>query len=79
MSLSDLSDSENDGEASDSEDDQNDHIPSSFPPLPMYWGKTLINEERDFVLPWSLVKDVEGGVLDRKRTPSRYKQTRQSE
>jgi hypothetical protein len=78
VSLSELSDSENDDKASDSDDDQNNHIPTSFPPLPMYWGKTLINEERDFVLPWSLVKDVEEGVLDRKRTPSRYKQTRQS-
>ena len=78
MSLSDSLDSENEAEESDSDDDQNDHIPSSFPPLPMYWGKTLINEERDFVLPWSLVKDVEEGVLDRKRTPSRYKQTKQS-
>jgi hypothetical protein len=45
----------------------------------MYWGRSLVNDERDFVLPWDLVKDVEEGVLDRKRTPGRYKQIKHSE
>jgi hypothetical protein len=53
--------------------------PNQFPPLPIYWGKSLVEDERDFMLPWDLVRDAEQGVLEGKRLPGSYRKIVKSE
>lgn len=53
--------------------------PHQFPPFPIHWGRALVEDEMDFMLPWDIIRDREQGVLDGKKRPSKYTKIRKSE